>query len=62
MSEVSTILVFTMETTESRPQVFSVNRALTWEGCIFDIISSLNTKFFQIWSSVTGYGELCMCF
>ena len=24
----------------------------------FDIISSLNTKFFQIWSSVTGYGEL----
>ena len=32
------------------------------EGCIFDVISSLNTKFFQIWSSVTGYGELCVCF
>ena len=30
--------------------------------CIFDVISLLNTKFFQIWSSVTGYGELCMCF
>ena len=30
-------------------------------GCIFDIISSLNTKFFQIWSSVTGCGELCVC-
>ena len=30
-------------------------------GCIFAIISSLNTKFFQIWSSVTGYGELCVC-
>ena len=26
------------------------------------VISSLNTKFFQIWSSVTGYGELNMCF
>ena len=25
-------------------------------GCIFDVISSLNTKFFQIWSSVTGFG------
>ena len=32
------------------------------EGCIFDVMSSLNTKFFQIWSSVTGYGELCVCF
>ena len=26
------------------------------------VISSLNTKFFQIWSSVTGYGELNVCF
>ena len=32
------------------------------EGCIFDVISSLNAKFFQIWSSVTGYSELCVCF
>ena len=32
------------------------------ERCIFDVTSSLNTKFFQIWSSVTGYGELCGCF
>ena len=32
------------------------------EGCISDVISSLNTKFFQICSSVTGYGELCVCF
>ena len=23
---------------------------------------TLNTKFFQIWSSVSGYGELCVCF
>ena len=31
---------------------------------VFDVISSLNTKFSQIWSSVylTGYGELCVCF
>ena len=32
------------------------------EHCIFDVISSLNTILFQIWSSVTGYGELCVCF
>ena len=24
--------------------------------------SLLNTKFFQIWSSVAGYGGLCVCF
>ena len=37
---------FRNETSQSSPQV----------------ISSLNTKFFQIWSSVTGYGELFVCF
>ena len=30
--------------------------------CLFGVISSLNTKFFQIWSSETGYGELNVCF
>ena len=28
----------------------------------YHVISSLNTKFFEIWLSVTGYGELCVCF
>ena len=32
------------------------------EHCIFDVISSLNTKFFPIWSSVTGYGEFKCAF
>ena len=32
------------------------------ESCIFDVISSLNRKFFQIWSSEAGYGEFCVCF
>ena len=32
------------------------------ESRTFDIIGSLNTKLFLIWSSVAGYGELCMCF
>ena len=59
-SEVSAILVFSTNTTQPRPQVFSVNGALTVEGCIFGVISSLNTKFFQIWSPLTGYGELCV--
>ena len=48
----------------SSPGVLS-NGALTSEpvaGGIFDVISSLNTKFFEIWSSVTGYGELCLRF
>ena len=30
--------------------------------CIFDVISSLKSNFFKIWSSVTGYGELNVCF
>ena len=47
--------VFTTKTTQPRPQVFSVNDALTCRRLHFDVISSLNTKFFQIWSSVTGY-------
>ena len=62
MSEVSAIFVFTTKTTRPRPQVFSVYGALPVAGYIFDVISSLNTKFFHIWSSITGYGELCVCF
>ena len=61
-SEVSAIFVFTAETTQLCPQVFSVYGALPVAGYIFDVISSLNTKSFQIWSAVTGYGELCVCF
>ena len=34
-SEVSAILVFTTKTTQSRPQVFSVNGALTCRGLHF---------------------------
>ena len=55
--------MFTTKTTQPRSQVFSVNGAFTLqERCTFDIISSLNTNFFQIWSSETGYGELNVCF
>ena len=54
-SEVSAIFIFTTKTTQPRS-----HGALTC--CIFDVISSLKSKFFQIWSSVTGYGELCVCF
>ena len=45
-------------------QVFSVNGALTCKNAAFSfyVISSLNTKFFQIWSSVTGYDELNVYF
>ena len=55
----SAIFVFTTKTTQHRLQVFSVNGALTCnKSCIFDVIDSLIAKFFQIWSSVAGYGEL----
>ena len=54
---------FHNQNTQPRSQVFSVNGAVTSvAGYIFDVVSSLNTKFFQMWSSVTGYGELCVCF
>ena len=32
------------------------------ERCSFDVIGSLNAKFFQIWLSVASYGELWACF
>ena len=41
---------FTTKTTQPRPQFFSINGGLTCRkpvaGYIFDVISSLNTKFF----------------
>ena len=47
----------------SRGNLWSGHRCINLqERSIFDVISSLNTKFFQIWSSETGYGELHVCF
>ena len=62
MSEMSTIFVFTTKTTQPCPQFFSVNGALInlQESCTFDNIGWLIAKFFQIWSSVTGYGEIVL--
>ena len=68
-------LVLTLETSEMSA-IFQVhNQPETWspgllgeqcinlqESCSFDVIDSLIAKFFQIWSSVTGYGELNVCF
>ena len=66
-------VVLTLETSEmsaiffhNQKQLNLVPRSsrltcLPLEGCIFDVISSWNTKFFQIWLSVTGYAELCVC-
>ena len=45
----------------SSPGLLSKRYINLHERCIFDIISTLNTKFFQIWWSVTGYGELNVC-
>ena len=42
--------VFTTKTTQPHPQVFSVNGALTCKNAaFFYVISSLDTKFLQIW-------------
>ena len=46
---------FITKTTQPRPHVFSVTVHYPVAGCISDVISSLNTKLFQIWSSVTGW-------
>ena len=55
-SEMSAIFFFTTKTTQPRPlQVFSVTMPYPVAGCISDVISSLNSKLFQIWSSVTGW-------
>ena len=63
MSEMYAIFVFTTKTTQPRPQVFSVKGALT---CNFTALLTtsvdLIVKFFQSWSTVAGYGELCVCF
>ena len=55
-------LKFTTKTSQPCPQVFSVNGALTCKNAAFLTSFPRNTKFFQIWSSVTGYGELNVCF
>ena len=44
-SEVSTILVFTMKTTQPRPQIFSVNSALTCGRLHFLCHSLVKHKF-----------------
>ena len=55
--------VFTIKTTQPRPEVFSVNRSIIWPFCCtIDVISSHIAKFFQIWSRVAGYDELCVGF
>ena len=56
-SEMSAIFVFTTKTTQPRPQVFSVNGELTRKKDAF-----LMSKCFRIWSSVAGYGKLCVRF
>ena len=59
MSEMNAIFVFTTKTTPLSPGLLGQWCINMQKGCTFDIIGSLNAKFFQIWSSVAaGYGEL----
>ena len=55
-SEVSAIFIFTAKTTQPRS-----NGALTCKNCISDVISSLKSKFFQIWSSLKLVMVNCAC-
>ena len=50
--------VFTLETSEMSAIFVSTTKTTQPPPQVF----SANTKFFQIWSPVTGYGELCVCF
>ena len=52
MSEISPIFVFTTKTTQPRPQVFSVNGALTCKEA--DLFTS-SVDYFQIWSSYSSW-------
>ena len=53
--------MLTTKTTQPRPQVSSVDGALTCNCAFtFDVIGWLIAKFFQIWSREAGYGELLM--
>ena len=57
----------TLETSEMSAifQVYNQSNSSSSPGLAYRSIwriSSLNTKFFQIWSSVTAYGELNVCF
>ena len=68
-SEMSTIFVFTIswahffttKATQPRPQVFSVNGALTCKKAPLLTSSVHKTQnSSKFWSSVAGYGELCV--
>ena len=56
-------LVFTTKTTQPRPQGFSVNDALTSKNAAFLTSFPRQTQSSsKFLSSVTGHGELCVCF
>ena len=46
----------------SSPGLLGLRRINLQGSCTFDVIGWLIEKFLQIWSSVAGYGELCVCF
>ena len=62
-SEMFRHFVFTTTTTQPRPQVSVADRSIIWQFCCtIDVISSHIAKFFQIWSTVASYDELCLRF
>ena len=64
----SSFYVLTTKTTQTRPQVFSVNGSIICQFCSTKLTSSVQyhrfniAKFFQIWSAIAGYDELCVGF
>ena len=63
MSKMFHHFVFTTKTTQPRPQVLLVNLSIIWQFCCtIDVINSRIAKFFQIWSTVASYDELCVGF
>ena len=61
-SEASAILFFQPKQLNPVPRSSRLTVHQPVEGCIFDAISLVNTKFFQIWSPVTRYGEYACAF
>ena len=60
--------VLTTKTTQTSPQVFSVNGSIICQFCCTKCTSSVQyhrfniAKFFQIWSTMAGYDELSVGF
>ena len=56
----SPICLLTTKTTQPCPKVFSVNASIIWQFAARLTSFSHIANFFQNWSTIAGYDELCV--